>query len=461
MSEFDPEQSSEYAPSSLDPKNEIVRISSDDWHEKRNGRFKTPERSVLTVVTTARYWAGRHNPTAKAPAREPSVGKNSGDDDLPSREVPIERPYRLAIIGYALHRELEKIFGIPIATANNVCIWPFKHFISYESRIRQSYANLQASIGKTAEDEASVDRGRKSDAGFNLGTSASEGMGIRVEDGNEGMTVNQEDDEPDYMKPVKLEVRFRKYYPSLAFSCLFECHFCINNSLERNQIIQDPRAKSLTQGQLKCVVQFMDVYMKEILSTKRKIEDHTLESIGFDYLWLLFKPGDLIFTSSTQKRAYVVLHVTGGRAILDIGDQPSTNDRSTLRPTQSWEQHEDQGLAYSHSKNTPFIIDTFYIDFNGDNFGPVPRKFVIQEYEGQEEITSLPVFPADFDKDVQKTKDMLIDRGKKFIGMAGVAHRTYAGLTAREPSVADFQEEVRERLTCDLVSFFVHVLTSS
>ncbi len=46
--------------------------------------------------------------------------------------------------------------------------------------------------------------------------------------------------------------------------------------------------------------------------------------------------------------------------------------------------------------------------------------------------------------DVQKTKDMLIDRGKGFIEMAGVAHRTYAGLTAREPSVADFQEEVRE-----------------
>ena len=183
--------------------------------------------------------------------------------------------------------------------------------------------------------------------------------------------------------------------------------------------------------------------MKEVFSVKQKIEAGTLRSIDFDYLWLLFKPGDLIFTSSTQKRAYIVLHVTGGRAILDIGDQPSTNNRNAVQPIRSWEQHEDQTVTYAHSKNTPVIIDTFYIDFDGDNFGPVPRKFVIQEYEGEQEIVTLPAFPAIFDKDIQKSKEMLKERGKKFVKLAGVAHRKYAGLSAREPSVADWQEEVR------------------
>ena len=186
----------------------------------------------------------------------------------------------------------------------------------------------------------------------------------------------------------------------------------------------------------------MDEDMKELFSVKQKIEARTLRNIAFDYLWLLFKPGNLVFTSSTQKRAYVVLHVTGGRAILDIGDQPATSNRNVSKPTRSWEQHEDQAVTYAHSKNTPFIIDTFYIDFDGDNFGPVPRRFVIQEYEGDQEIVALPAFPAEFDKDLQKTKDMLKDRGKKFVKLAGVAHRKYAGLSAREPSVADFQEEV-------------------
>lgn len=196
------------------------------------------------------------------------------------------------------------------------------------------------------------------------------------------------------------------------------------------------------QGQLKCLVEFMDTDMKEIFFMKQRIETGTQRSIAFHYMWLLFKPGDLIFTSSTQKRAYVVLHVTGGRAILDIGDQPSTNARNAAQPTQSWEQHEDQGITYAHSKNTPFIIDTFYIDFDGENFGPVPRKFVIQEYEGDQEIIALPAFPATFDKDMQKTKEMLRVRGEKFVKLAGVAHKKYAGLSAREPSVVDWQEEV-------------------
>ena len=186
--------------------------------------------------------------------------------------------------------------------------------------------------------------------------------------------------------------------------------------------------------------------MKEIFSVKQRIEARTLRNIAFDYMWLLFKPGDLIFTSSTQKRAYVVLHVTGGRAILDIGDQPSASNRNASQPVQSWEQHEDQAITYAYSKNTPFIIDTFYIDFDGDNFGPVSRTFVIQEYEGDQEIVTLPAFPAAFDKDIQKTKEMLKDRGKKFVKLAGVAHRKYAGLSAREPSVRDFQEEVSKRI---------------
>ena len=108
------------------------------------------------------------------------------------------------------------------------------------------------------------------------------------------------------------------------------------------------------------------------------------------------------------------------------------------QPIQSWEQQEEQSVAFAHSKNTPLVIDTFYIDFDGDNFGPVPRKFVIQEYEGEQEIVTLPAYPDIFDKDMQGSKDMLGERGKKFIKLAGVAHRKYAGLSAQESSYCDF-----------------------
>ena len=196
------------------------------------------------------------------------------------------------------------------------------------------------------------------------------------------------------------------------------------------------------RDQLRCLVQFMDEDMKDLFAVKKQIANGTLKKISFEYLWLLYKPGDVVFSGFSQRRAYRVLHVTGGRAILDIGDQPSINNHNVSQPVRSWEQHEDQAVTYAHSKNTPFVIDCYYIDFDGENFGPVPRKFAIQEYEGEQDIDTLQPFPTKFDKNLEETEKMLIKRGKRFVKLARASHKKYTGLSAREPSVADSQEDV-------------------
>ena len=104
------------------------------------------------------------------------------------------------------------------------------------------------------------------------------------------------------------------------------------------------------RDQLGCLIGFMNDDMKEIFEVKRQIDTGTLTRISFNYLWLLFKPGDTILSGTTQRRAYRVLHVTGGRTILDIGDQPSTDNRSAPQTLRSWEQYEDQVLTYAQSE---------------------------------------------------------------------------------------------------------------
>ena len=401
LSEYDHEQMSELDFARYIPKNEIVRINSDDWHEKKGAKFATPEASVLTVSNTSRFWAGRiTSSTTSNPNEEARKNETSTSDGMLT-EITLERPYRLAICGFELHRALETIFGVPVSLTNNVWIWPFKLFITYETQIRQRLITEQGLICEMEKDRLGRDRLTSSNGAVNRIAEAS--LTERASYSTEVSEYDESNDDD------------RKYAAALRL-----------------------------EGQLKCLVQFMDEDMKELFSVKQKISDGTLRSIAFDFLWLLFKPGDLIFTSSSQRRAYRVLHVTGGRAILDIGEQPPLNNRSSIQPTRSWERHEDQSVIYSHShsKNTPFVIDAFYIDFNGDIFGPVPRRFVIQEFEGEHPINTLPAFPAKFEKDMQETEKMLAKRGRRFVKMANVAHKRYSGLSAREPSVIDWQEEV-------------------
>ena len=90
---------------------------------------------------------------AVADPAEDSVTETSvSDKDLPFTEVVPERPYRVAVSGYELHRELEKIIGLPVSLTNNVWIWPFKHFITYELKIRQRLTALQTVIGDIDEE---------------------------------------------------------------------------------------------------------------------------------------------------------------------------------------------------------------------------------------------------------------------------------------------------------------------
>ena len=394
LSEYAHEQISEIDFACYVPKNEIVRISSEDWHEKKSGKFAVPEKSVLTLTSTSRHWAGRlatpdyHSGTEETKETDTPDGD---DGDLSPNILVQERPYRLAISGFELHRALEAIFGHPVSLNSNVWIWPFKHFITYESQIRQRLHREIASVGEMENPREKI--------GASVAFERPEQTTKEAHGADEIDNLEKSEEEQQYESAVRL---------------------C---------------------GQLECLVQFMDEDMEEIFSVKKSIADGSLRTISFDYLWLLYKPGDLIFSAS-QRRAYRVLHVTGGRTILDIGDQPSTSNLSKIQSNHSWEQHADQPVTFAHSKNTPFVIDAFYIDFDGEKFGPVPRRFVIQEYEGWQEIDTLPAFPAKFDANMKDTEKTLIRRGKRFIKLAGVSHKKYAGLSAREPSMADYQEEV-------------------
>ena len=206
------------------------------------------------------------------------------------------------------------------------------------------------------------------------------------------------------------------------------------------------------RDELRCIVNFMDEDMKNVLFVQEGIGDGTRKTIAFDYLWLLYRPGDVIFSQKgNQKRAYVVLHVTGGLA-LNRGNQSTTAGEDRTVPELAYlnnkDRQEREAYLAKYSKTSPFVVDCFYIDFDGTNFGPLPQKFEIADYEGEVAISSLEAYPARFDDNPKQTEKALIKRGKRFAELAQGGHKYYSGRVIREPVILETEGEV-----CKVESF--------
>lgn len=121
--------------------------------------------------------------------------------------------------------------------------------------------------------------------------------------------------------------------------------------------------------------------------------------------------------------------------------------RTSRNSDDDW-YRSDLSEAYirKHSKTIPFVIDCFYVDFDGTHFGPLPANFRLAEFDGEVSITLLEVFPAKYDDTFKETEKTLIGRGKRFIKVSRAGHRYYAGQTVKEHCLLNDRDEEG---TCD------------
>ena len=206
----------------------------------------------------------------------------------------------------------------------------------------------------------------------------------------------------------------------------------------RVEINTPAQVKTRKRDELRCLVDFMDNDMRDIFRIQDNVIRQAIDEIAFEHLWLLYKPGDLLFSASSQDddsscQAYRVLHVTGGRHVIDS----RSNTRFNAVTDRDWDsESEDDREARDTVRNTslmtPFIIDCFFIDCNGQKYGPKSRRIVIPEYKGKRSIKSLDAFPAVFHPQYHAVRKALINRGQRFWELASGKHQYYAGPTLRE-----------------------------
>ncbi|OTA36728.1 hypothetical protein BTJ68_03341 [Hortaea werneckii EXF-2000] len=81
---------------------------------------------------------------------------------------------------------------------------------------------------------------------------------------------------------------------------------------------------------------------------------------------------------------------------------------------------------------TPLVVDCFYMDYDGTNYGPRPQRFIIPEFGGRKKIVDLDVYPAHFDTACETVRGKLLRRGKYFVDCRNRPHKEYHGYVLPE-----------------------------
>jgi hypothetical protein len=171
---------------------------------------------------------------------------------------------------------------------------------------------------------------------------------------------------------------------------------------------------------LESLLKFLDLEMRPIIDRHRQLQSCNSDiMIAFDEIEALYNPGDLVVTDNVDDQQ-----------IYCVSIQPPCDLLSARRHMRS----DGEVEIVSDETVRTLLIDCFYIDFNGKDFGPVEIRFSIRSYEGQWRITELPLYPLRCRKDAEATRSRLLERGSKFrdLSIKG-AHREYNGLSLMEP----------------------------
>lgn len=120
----------------------------------------------------------------------------------------------------------------------------------------------------------------------------------------------------------------------------------------------------------------------------------------FNAYWLLLKPGSTVFVrDGYDLNAYVIESATGGP--FESGD--STRYRQ-------------------------YTVMLWNLDFDGNKLSRSERIVEVPLFDGERDITSLPLFPTRFHENEDEKRRELIERGKTFVNVVRApAFREYSG----------------------------------
>lgn len=320
-------------------------------------------------------------------------------------------PERIRIHSSVLLTLLSKIHGTEISKKGGavVMVRPFKALSFYHIQLRDWYEKLRDKFSplidrKGSEGSSAQDTMPRTD--LEVETSPRQPTNAEVDSSNLGANKT----EHSFLGSIKVEEQ--------------------KDSDASTSQAKDDITMSLTAfTHLRCLLEFADTTIVE----KQKYLEDNCKKVSFVDLWHLFKPGmEVLEPSDKYMQCYRVVKVT--------------TPKHKIIPKLFFPLSRNKG-----KNETTASIHCVYVDFDGRLLGPVSKRFDISRFEGQKDITSLPVYPLSLIKNKTTARQMLIERGERFLKVIQVGHMHYSGLTLESRDevdsqvVVDFAEALTER----------------
>ncbi|KAI4190745.1 MAG: hypothetical protein L6R41_000607 [Letrouitia leprolyta] len=215
----------------------------------------------------------------------------------------------------------------------------------------------------------------------------------------------------------------------------------------RHEVSEELLAQAEAITHLRILANFLKEDMKEVFAKHELLRSSKAKKIAFQDMWHLFMAGDLVVAESQSSERSLELY--------QVSILPAADFFSSRRPVKeiSTRTEGSQHLVESVYKEeavsamSVFKVDVFYFDFDGQKFGPVEKRLELVSYEGEKNITDLPIYPLRFHKNADQFVAMMLARGEKFRELAipnEYPHREYNGLSVGEP-----QEQIDSQVIID------------
>ena len=148
-----------------------------------------------------------------------------------------------------------------------------------------------------------------------------------------------------------------------------------------------------TRKHLKVLRDVLEPEFDKSRNTLRECREHGV--IKFDSLWLVFNPGDLIYSQ-----------VDGQECVMKL---------------------REAYYVTNHLQRTQFELQCENVDFDGSYFGLGVDDIQIDDFKGTAKTTDLAAIPLDLLPNKPALKEKLIARGKKFEQLRGYKFKGYHG----------------------------------
>ena len=419
----------------------IPKLGRAAWIDFKNRYVADKQHPAIEIlIGEARFYYQRRRDEKQKHNRttiETDLQEEAKEETLPPTSltsVPYkEIPERIRINSIPIILVLSDITSENWFNVPTTMLHPFKYLKYYKKEIHQALEKLEAKWADT-ESKGNGPQSQPSES------DAEKSEPMASEDVKQpGVFINTGDHGPDKVK----DIRKNPEESEIGETRVNEADDLKSsdgiNSNKEGKV--EPTAEELMDSvealrDMRCLAQFIDTYLKpqwEYFDTAK------YHKIQFADLWHIFKPGDNVLTpvkvagqdqttgsgslgprkgKLRSQTVWRVISTTGGRPYLSPGDDETV-------------------ITTPKHKQSPFWLECYHIDYDGERFGPITKDFKIKPFQGERDISSLEIHPLKFAKNATEIEEQLRTRGLKFCEFKSPRHKYYTGLSLAHQPVGD------------------------